>query len=392
MLLQEKADQAKALLEETGLDCWLTFARETGTHPDPGVELIVGSDITWKSAFLLGRKGERIAVVGRFDVSNIREAGVFSEVIGYDEGIRDAFLGVLRKLDPKRIGLNFSTDDTTADGLTHGMWLSLNELLENTPYASRLTSAAPLLAKLRARKSPTEVDRIRAAIDTTEEIVGQVTGQVRPGVSELDLADFIHAEFRKRGLPSAWDWDACPIVNCGPQSEPGHAKPRADLKIEPGQLVHIDLGVRQNGFCSDLQRMWYVRRPGETAPPANVQRAFATVIRAIDAGAALLKPGARGYEVDAAARRVIVESGYEEFKHGFGHGLGRAVHDGGTLLGPRWERYGKTPEGIIEAGNVFTVELGVTTEAGYIGMEEDVLVTENGCKYLSSGQRELMLI
>src|SRR5208337_3610172 len=127
----------------------------------------------------------------------------------------------------------------------------------------------------------------------------------------------------------------------------------------PGHLVHIDLGVRQEGFCSDLQRMWYVRRPAETAPPPNVQRGFATVIRAIDAGASVLKPGSRGFEVDAAARKVIEDAGYEDFKHGFGHGLGRAVHDGGTMLGPRWEKYGKSPEGVIEPGNVFTVELGV---------------------------------
>jgi Xaa-Pro aminopeptidase len=68
------------------------------------------------------------------------------------------------------------------------------------------------------------------------------------------------------------------------------------------------------------------------------------------------------------------------------------VHDGGTMLGPRWEKYGKTPEGIVEPGNVFTLELGVPTDAGYIGLEEDVLVTEQGCSFLSSFQRELMLI
>ncbi|MEI4861376.1 M24 family metallopeptidase, partial [Klebsiella pneumoniae] len=90
------------------------------------------------------------------------------------------------------------------------------------------------------------------------------------------------------------------IVNCGPESEPGHAKPRADLRVEPGQLVHIDLGVKQEGYCSDLQRMWYVRRPGESRPPAGIQRAFSTVVRAIEAGAQALRPGARGFEVDAA--------------------------------------------------------------------------------------------
>ena len=57
MLLHEKADQAQSLLAETGLDCWLTFARETSVRPDPGVEMVVGSDVTWNSAFLFGRDG-----------------------------------------------------------------------------------------------------------------------------------------------------------------------------------------------------------------------------------------------------------------------------------------------------------------------------------------------
>ena len=185
----------------------------------------------------------------------------------------------------------------------------------------------------------------------------------------------------------AWPADSCPIVNAGPQSEPGHASPRDDLRVEAGQLVHLDLGVRLDSYCSDLQRMWYVRRPGESGPPEAVRRAFATVAGAIDAGAAMLRPGVRGHEVDAAARRVVVEAGYPEFKHGLGHGLGRAVHDGGTMLGPRWPCYGKMTEGVVEAGNVYTLELGVMTEAGFVGLEEDVLVTADGCEFLSQRQR-----
>jgi Xaa-Pro aminopeptidase len=391
MLLQEKAAQAQALLGETGLDCWLTFARESGVHPDPGVELVVGFDVTWDSAFLFGRD-KRIAIVGRYDAAGIRASGVFDEVVGYDQGISQPLLAVLQQLDPQQIGLNYSTDDTTADGLTHGMWLHLNDILRDTPYASRLTSAAPLLAKLRARKSPTEIERIRAAIATTEEIVALTSAQIRTGMSEAQIAAFIHDQFRSRGLPSAWNWDACPIVNSGPASEAGHGAPRDDILVEPGHLVHIDLGLKHQGYCSDIQRMWYVRKPGEDRPPPAVQRAFATVVQAIEASAAALKPGVRGYQIDAIAREVVVDSGYAEYKHALGHGVGRAVHDGGTLLGPRWERYGSTPEGLVEAGNVFTLELGVETEAGFVGVEEDVLVTEDGCVFLSSFQRELMVI
>jgi Xaa-Pro aminopeptidase len=392
MLLHEKADQVQPLLRETKLDCWLIFARETDIHPDPGMDLVVGAGVVRNSAFLFGKDAQRIAIVARFDVANVRSTGVFGDVIGYDEDIRDALRGALGKLNPATIGLNYSTDDVTADGLTHGQWLLLGELLRDTPYAGRLTSAAPLLSRLRGRKLPAEVEHIRKAIAITEEIVERLTRQIRPGMSEQQLADFVHTEFRRAGLLPAWPLESCPILNSGPASDPGHASPRDDIRVESGHLVHIDLGVKFDGYCSDLQRMWYVRRPGETAPPSAVQRAFDTVVRAIEAGLAHLRPGVRGHEVDAAARRIVVEAGYPEFKHGLGHGLGRAVHDGGTLLGPRWPCYGRTTEGIVEAGNVFTLELGIMTEAGFVGLEEDALVTTNGAEMLSSFQRELMLV
>jgi Xaa-Pro aminopeptidase len=392
MLIHEKAGQAQALLAETGLDCWLTFVRETAVTPDPGVEMVVGVAVTWPAAFIFGRGGERIAILGRYDAPPVRDTGVFTEVIPYDESIQRPLVDALDRLNPGTIGLNYSPDDKTADGLTHGMWLLLNDLLRDTPYPRRLASAGALLGKLRARKTPTEVARIKAAIATTEEIVGLTAAQIRPGASEAQIAAFVHEQFRARGLPSAWAWDACPIVNSGPNSPLGHTHPSESILVEPGHLVHIDLGVQQDGYCSDIQRMWYVRRPGEDAPPPAIQRAFATVLQAIDAGAAALRPGVRGWQIDEIAREVIVDAGYEEYKHAFGHGLGRACHDGGTLLGPRWPRYGATPEGIVEAGNVYTLELGVVTEAGYVSLEEDVLVTEQGCEFLSTRQRELMLI
>ncbi len=392
MLLHEKADQAQALLRETGLDCWLTFCRETDIHPDPGVELVVGAGVVRNSAFLFGVGGQRVSIVANFDTANIRANGVFGEVIGYDEDIRGPLLDALNRINPRQIGLNYSTDDQTADGLTHGHWLLLNELLRDTPFAGRLTSAAPLLSRLRGRKSPAEVAHIRKAVAQTEDIVALVTPQIRPGVSEVELAEFVHREFTRRGLPTAWAEDSCPIVNIGPASVPGHARPSPDLRVEPGYLVHIDLGVKVEGYCSDLQRMWYVRRPGETAPPESVRTAFATVVRSIEAAAAALRPGVRGHAVDAAARQVVVGAGYPEYKHGTGHGLGRAVHDGGTMLGPRWPCYGRNPESVVEAGNVYTLEPAVATEAGHVGLEEDVLVTADGCEFLSSFQRELMVV
>ncbi len=391
-IVQEKAAQVQPLLEETGLDCWLIFARETSVRPDPGVELVVGADVTWNSAFLFGRGGERIAIVGRYDAPNQHTAGIFTSIISYDADIREALVGALAQLDPRSIGLNYSTDDTTADGLTHGAWLLLHELLAETPYPARFTSAAPLLSRLRARKSPGELARIKAAIAVTEAIVDDVAGRFHLGQRESDVAAYVHEQFRAQGLGSAWEWESCPIVNSGPESEPGHTRPSDSIAIAPGHLIHMDIGVQRAGYCSDIQRMWYVARPGETTPPPAIQRAFATVVQAIEVGAAALRPGVAGHTVDAAARAVITGAGYPEYLHAFGHSLGRACHDGGPLLGPRWPRYGSTPDGIIEVNHIYTLELGIATEAGYIGLEEDVLVTDDGCVFLSSFQRELPVL
>jgi Xaa-Pro aminopeptidase len=391
-LYQEKADQAGALLHELGLDCWLTFVRETGERPDPGVDLVLGTSLTWTSALLFGRDGSRSAIVGRYDVENVKLSGVFPEVLGYDEDISAPLVAALRRLDPLRIGLNYSLHDHTADGITYGMHQILSHILADTPYAARLGPAGELLSRLRARKTPTEQARISAAIAETEEIVDLVGAQIRPGVSAAQLAEFVHAEFDRRNLPSSWDWGYCPTVSVGPDSPIGHVAPQAHITVQPGHLVHMDLGVRKDEYCSDIQRMWYVLRPGESAPPAEVQRAWETVVAAIDAGAAALRPGVCGWQVDAAARKVIVDAGYPEYRHAFGHGLGRACHDGGPLLGPRWPRYGSSPDQLIEVGHVYTLELDVPTPAGHLALEEDVVVTEDGCRFLSSYQRELFLI
>jgi Xaa-Pro aminopeptidase len=127
--------------------------------------------------------------------------------------------------------------------------------------------------------------------------------------------------------------------------------------------------------------------------PGEIKRGFETITNAIQAAAEFLRPGVRGADADAVARQVVISAGYEPFKNALGHQLGRNAHDGGTLLGPRWARYGALPEGVVEAGNVFTLEPNLMTEHyGMISLEEDVRITENGCEFLSTPQRELICV
>ena len=393
-LIVEKVEQAVDILREKDIDAWLTFVRETEQVHDPSLGLILSTDLqlTWHSAFILSKKGDRIAIVGRFDKENVALTGAYKEVIGYDKSIRQPLVEVLKRISPSSIAINYSESDPAADGLTHGMWTQLFRLLESTPYASTFISAEDIIGALRGRKSRAEVDRVRGAIQETAQIFEEVSGFLKLGQQETEIRDFIQARLASRGLATAWEIEFCPIVNGHPETPIGHAS-ATERRTAPGHTLQIDFGVKKEDFCSDVQRMWYFLDKGETQPPADVQKGFDAVRAAIEAAAKVLKPGVLGWEVDQAARSTLTKLGYPEYQHATGHELGRNAHDGATVLGPRWERYGESINGEVEVGNIFTLELGVQVpNRGYISLEEDVLVTSNGLEWLTKPQTQLMCI
>jgi Xaa-Pro aminopeptidase len=391
-IVQEKVEQAIQILQERKVDLWLTFVRETTAGGDPILPLIYGHELTWQSALMIARSGETFALVGHYEAETARETGAFRNVIPYHQSIRATLLHTLERIHPGKIAINYSTNDVHADGLSYGMHQLLIQYFEATPWEQRLISAEGIIRALRGRKTGGEIERIGSAIAATEEIYQHTFDYAKIGMSERQIAAFMHEQVQDRGLELAWEGDHCPTVNAGPDSPVGHVSP-TDLKIESGHLLHIDFGVKFQGYCSDIQRVAYFLRPDETAPPAEVQRGFETVVKSIQTAVQAMQPGVLGYEIDEIARKAVIENGYPEYMYGTGHHIGRTVHDGAGLLGPRWERYGDTPNYPIEAGNVFTVEPGVSVEGyGVIGVEENVLVTDSGTEFLSLPQTELVLI
>jgi Xaa-Pro aminopeptidase len=391
-LIEEKVNQALGLLQEKEIDLWITFVRETSAGGDPVMPLIYGDgDLTWQSALVLARGGERLAIVGRFDAEAVKAGGAYAQVVPYDESIRPALLDVLERLDPQQIALNYSADDVLADGLSHGLYQVLTGYLVGTPFADRLVSAQEILGALRGRKTPAEIKRIQTAIETTATIYQRTFDFVQPGMSELQIGGFMQDQLEALGVGPAWHLGHCPTVNAGPDSPVGHIG-QTKQTIDRGQLLHFDFGVQQEGYCSDIQRIVYLLAPGEEQPPAEVQRGFETVVRAVQAAVDAMRPGVLGRDVDAAARGVVTGAGYPEYKYATGHQLGRFAHDGGGLLGPEWDRYGDSPRQPLEAGQVYTVEPGLAVPGyGYAGLEEDVLVTESGAEFLGPPQVELVL-
>jgi Xaa-Pro aminopeptidase len=390
-LIQEKVQQAVSILREKDIDLWMTFVSETSIMQDPILPFIYGATLTWPTALMITHSGGTIAILGNLETETARRSGAYQEVIGYDKSIQPELVRILQRLNPRQIALNTSINDPAADGLTHGMYQILKNYLAPTAYFERVISAEGIISALRGRKTPTEVARIRKAVDTTEIIYRRTFDHLKPGMTEKEVSDFVHNQVRAEGLTEAWDYEDCPAVNSGPDSPVGHSGP-TDIILERGHLVHFDFGVKQDEYCSDIQRMLYLLKPGETKAPPPVQHAFQTVVHAIQKAIKAMQPGVIGAAIDQIARSTVTGSGYPEYMYGTGHRLGRTAHDGGGMLGPHWEKYGNLPDQPLEAGQVFTVEPGVAVPGyGYIGLEEDVLVTETGAELLSAVQRELIL-
>jgi Xaa-Pro aminopeptidase len=391
-MIREKIRQAAQLLRDNGLDCWITFTRESEINGDAILPFLVPGPLTWHSAFIVTADGKARAIVGRYDRAAVEETGAYDEVHDFVASFREPFLAVMKALAPASIAVNYSEGSEICDGLTHGMYLTLQRLLGELGMADRLVSAEPVVSALRERKSAAELHSMREAVRHALEIFALVGERIAPGRTEEELAAFMHAEVARRGLTAAWNPATCPSVFTGPDTAQAHYGPTA-RKVEPGHLVTMDFGVRVDGYCSDLQRTWYVARPGETDLPAAVRHGFDSLRASVEAAKAVLKPGARGLDADTAARRTLLDAGYEEYPFALGHQVGRFAHDGTAMLAPAWDKYAQKPYRPLEAGMVFTIEPRLNVPGhGIVSLEEMVVVTETGTEWLGEPQTTLPLL
>jgi len=389
---KEKIAQAIEILRELDIDLWMVIDRESGLLTDPVMDFVVGEGATWLSFFLFFKTGEKYAIVGNLDIEKFRRTGLFDTVLAYKGSPKVDLLEILKRHNPGKIAIDYSPDCAAADGLTHGNYLNLLDLLKETEFLARLVSAENVIAKIRGKKSGEELRRLKLACQKTLEIYGWVGKAIMPGMSEKDLAAWITAEREKIGLAAAWEVSSCPAVFSGPQEIGAHSAPTGNI-LRAGHIFNIDFGVMVDKYCSDLQRTWYILRPGEKEAPGEVQKGFAVLIESIRLSFSAIKPGVRGLDIDQIARGYIVSQGYEEYPHALGHQVGRYAHDGGALLAPAWERYGNLPFLPLEKDQVFTIEPRIyIKDFGVATVEEMIVITENGAEYLSQPQQELYLI
>jgi Xaa-Pro dipeptidase len=248
-------------------------------------------------------------------------------------------------------------------------------LLEEHAASARFVDGEPLLSQLRVLKDAEEIAAMRRASEVNEECFRQVAARIRRGVTEQELASI----WQKAALDaSGGELPDVPIVASGVNGASPHTTATARA-VERGDLVIIDGFLRVEGYYSDITRTYAVGEISE-----ELQRIYSIVEEANAAGRDAVKPGIQAQEVDGAARQVIQEAGYGEyFSHRTGHGLGLEIHEPPYIV--------EGNEEILQPGMTFTVEPGIYLPGqGGVRIEDDVLVTEEGCETLTNLPRGLV--
>lgn len=254
--------------------------------------------------------------------------------------------------------------------VTFAMYEQISSLL-----TCELIPVSGLVEALREIKEDSEVETIQKAIKITEFAFEEILNFIKPGVSEIEVANKLDFLMREKGA-SGVSFDT--IVASGKRSAMPHGV-ASDKKIENGDMITLDFGCYYKGYVSDMTRTFSLGDPGE-----ELKKIHQIVLDANLKVTEVAKAGVTGKALDDIARDYIKEKGYgEAFGHSTGHGIGLEVHEGPGI--------NFRNEKVLVSGNVITNEPGIYIPGlGGVRIEDDLLITENGNKNLMSVTKELI--
>jgi Xaa-Pro aminopeptidase len=351
-------------LREEGLDALLV------SNP---INVTYLTGFTGDSSYLVLSPGRTLLVSdGRFTTQLAEECPTLETHIRPPSRIVQDVTGeVLTKLGKRKVGfesghLTVADQETLAGAAPTVAWKGERDRIE----------------RLRAIKEPGEVTQIRQAIHYAERAFAMFQAMLRPTDTEKELCDALEAFVRRAGASST---SFPPIVAVGERSALPHAPPTQRTVAESHFLL-IDWGASGPLYKSDLTRILLTRKNSVSFAPTpgpGLEEIHAVVVEAQAAALRLLRPGVKAQEVDAAARAVITQAGLgERFTHGLGHGIGLQIHEAPFMKPGN--------EAVIEAGMVVTIEPGIyIPDWAGVRMEDDVLVTPDGCEVLTSIAKDL---
>ena len=376
----EKVGLVRRAMKENGIDAWIIFSREA--NEDPLVADLGLGSLVFRAAAVLDSNGNSIVCLNPFDVQTIRKRGFYEQIHDYGSaGIGQKLYEVVSGLRPEKIAVNTSEDFSLADGLSSGLRNYLVRSLQE--YGDKLVSSEELVISLRAKLIPREIELVKKSVAKCERIYDETEDFINTERTDKEIHDFMKKKVSSKGLEVAWDQAPSVAIGRFPASHLSYV----NRKLRKGDFLRIDFGVKYEGYCSDIQRVFFM---GDGAIPSELQRMFDTATRANDSCITAMKEGVPGYIGDKAARDVVLSAGYPDFNHGTGHAVGRFVHEVGPQLEPRWPDLITVADRPIQSSMVFTVEPSVQGKFGLCNLEQDVMVTGNGVIRLSKRQDDFI--
>ncbi len=389
------------VMRENNISMWIVTNREGNLDPlytDMG-EGYVGGNAYYIFTDTGKVRIERAALgVGGY----LMEEGGTYDYIGSASELNE----YVTQRNPKTIGLNISKNFGGADGLTHSAYLELNEIL-GEDYARRFVSAEKLVSDFRSRRVASEIGIYAEAGDLSYTIAERAFSNevITPGVTTLeDVAWFMKEEQFKNNLGSSFGMPSVYIT--GPD---GVEATSSDRIIQRGDVLMLDWGVGLMNMFTDMKRVAYVLKEGETEVPAGIQNAFDQGVKVRDIIKKTIKPGVTAQKAEDVVYSELTKKGFNKMK-GFnkftdldktdviigchsvgnwGHGIGPSI----AFFNPVRLEYELKPS------NLISIELFAYTKVPEWGdkklrvpLEDDAVITERGVEWLYPINPKILVI
>lgn len=378
-------------MRENNIDMWIIMNREGNfdpLYPDMG-EGYVGSVGYY---IFTDRGGDRIerAALG-IDGYLLEEGGAYDYF-----GSASELKSFVETRDPKRIGLNMSKDIGGADGLSHTGYQQLADVL-GEKYEQRFVSAEKLASDFRSRRVASEIAIYGEAGELSYTIAERALSNevITPGVTTLeDVAWWMMEQLFKHNLASSFGMPSVYVTGLN-----GIEATSTDRIIQRGDVLFIDWGVGLMNMYTDMKRMAYVLREGETGVPPGIQNAFEQAVKARDVVKRNIKPGVTAQKAEDAIYAALTDAGFNKMKAfnqpstldktdviigchsvgNWGHGIGPSI----AFFNPVQLGYELKPS------NLLSIEFFAYTKVPEWGgkklrvaLEDDAVVTERGVEWL----------
>jgi Xaa-Pro aminopeptidase len=414
-IVREKLDTALLpAMRAHGIDMWIVLDREN--HPDPISESLGGGSGV-RTAFIFFDNGsdkpEKIYLSSHELGANTVVMKVYDvkKFYGYSkEGLAPLLHDVIAQRKPKKIGVDESPTLPDADGLT----VTLRDFLVQAAgpeCASRIVSAELVVRDFRLHRTPLELASYKRLLEWSSRWMTEALSAENVHVGTTTAMD-IGWWLKDRALQEHLTGGGTPrIVRQGdllPLSDP-------TITVQPGDIISIDGGLRYLFYEADIKRAVYVLKPGETEPPASIQKAWNDTLKIAELYRSKMVPGAIGHVVWEDLAKEYTKMGYKIAYPDtggraassttpevgiYGHSTGNSWHDIGARIATDWPiAYGDRVDYPLQLSEWYSQEFHVSTpipewggKVWYARFEENMRVGPNGGEYIIPRQEKLLVI